>query len=155
MSEHLPDEILGGRTPMPAAENDSTSKTPDVRGVIGYVLAAVFFLTCVCFAIWGIPDSPVLNVLLVMFGAAAGWLIGILASPDDTIQEKRFRGYGSIIASLLTGFVAGKLDHIWDTMAPAIVFGPLFFERLLLVIIAGLTATLVTFIGRTYSGRWG
>jgi hypothetical protein len=52
-----------------------------------------------------------LTFALMLLGVCIGWLTGLLASPYSE-EVKRFAKYAGLLTTLLTGYVAGKLDPV-------------------------------------------
>jgi len=57
------------------------------------------------------PDFA-LTLLLGLFGVSLGWLVGLLASPYDDVEMRRFGQYAAVLSTFLTGYVAGKVDPV-------------------------------------------
>jgi hypothetical protein len=88
------------------------------------------------------------------FGTALGWAVGILLAPYPE-EQKRFQRLSKGIAVFLGGYVAAKLDRVFDLLVDKTGGGPLIFNlrvvRSLSVGIACLLVASVTvFVARTY-----
>src|SRR6266496_4443122 len=86
----------------------SGEKSDMLKMSIGYLLGSVFLVTILCFAI----RSGRLEVMLCLSGGIAGWLAGILATPQDDEEAKVFPEYAKGIAAFLSGFVVARADKL-------------------------------------------
>ena len=120
----------------------------DRKVALGYGLGIIssIFLLCYCFNI----ESPMINLLLVLFGGLLGWVTGILATPVDRAERKLFSTYVAAISTFLSGFVVAKLDRLFEEGLAQNAFTQLVFQRLLLFASAFLLGCLFTFVGRLY-----
>jgi len=120
--------------------------------VLGVLLGILFFIACVVFAAMQ-GTAWLIDVLLCLFGAASGWFSGILISPDDEDQDRRFSIYGKSISAFISGFVVAKLDGIWETTIEphllTIALGPIIVGALLFGITFAI-GVLLTFAGRDF-----
>jgi len=117
-----------------------------------FVTAAVFTICVVILlAIW--RDSMIL--LGALIGTALGWAVGILLAPYPE-EQKRFQRLSKGIAGFLGGYVAAKIDRVFDLlMDKSSGSTPLILNlrvvRSLSVAAACLVVASVTvFVGRTY-----
>lgn len=78
---------------------------------IGYGLGVLALITCLVIAsLMRPPGEWWFNVLLCLFGMAAGWTIGVLLSPMTAKEESKFTGFAKALSAFLTGFVVAKFD---------------------------------------------
>lgn len=92
--------------------------TSEHKLAIGSVLGAAFLLTALILAFC--DKSRSLSIMLCLFGAATGWLTGILISPDNDDEKSTFSGLAKGFLALGTGFVLAKFDKIIvDSVAEA------------------------------------
>ena len=116
-----------------------------------FITAALFAICLVTLlVIW--RDSMVLLGALV--GTALGWAVGILLAPYPE-EQKRFQRLSKGIAGFLGGYVAAKLDRVFELLVDKTGGGPLILNlrvvRSLSVAIACLLVASVTvFVARTY-----
>jgi hypothetical protein len=116
-----------------------------------FATAAVFAICLVILlVIW--RDSMILLGGLV--GTALGWAVGILLAPYPE-EQKRFQRLSKGIAGFLGGYVAAKLDRVFDLLVDKTGGGPLILNlrvvRSLSIGIACLVVASVTvFVARTY-----
>lgn len=131
----------------PSTNRISTNQA--TAGIFVSILGGVLILALLILAPVGAPEGEgSLHVCLVLVGLTCGWLLGIMASPDDAEEQSRFSRFSTAFGTLLTGFVLSQLDvkrilqpEFWD---PATGFKLLLFVGSLLV------AALVTYSLREY-----
>ena len=123
----------------------------NLKIAIGYVLC---FLAAVALAFMaphvGFANDRWFNWLVLLFGAVLGWTTGILASPLNRTEQKRFSSYGTIISTFLSGFVVARFDQIFDDAMTKDQVHRQSLEQALLFGSAFLLGLLCTFIGRSY-----
>jgi len=96
-------------------------------------------------------STPILHVLLCLFGGALGWVIGIAISPLDAGEKKQFSDWVKAITALISGYVVAKLDTILQSAWSAAAGDhELLVARLLLFGTCFLLTALFTFVGRRY-----
>jgi len=116
-----------------------------------FTTAAVFAICLVTLlVIW----RDAMALLAALIGTALGWTVGILLAPYAE-EQKRFQRLSKGIAGFLGGYVAAKLDRIFDLLMDKSGGGPLILNvrvvRGLSVGIACLLVASVTvFVARTY-----
>jgi len=116
-----------------------------------FTTAAVFAICLVSLlVIW----RDAMALLAALIGTALGWAVGILLAPYPE-EQKRFQRLSKGIAGFLGGYVAAKLDRIFDLLMDKSGGGPLILNvrvvRGLSVGIACLLVASVTvFVARTY-----
>lgn len=115
------------------------------------ITAAAFAICLVTLlAIW--RDAMALMAALI--GTALGWSVGILLAPYPE-EQKRFQRLSKGIAGFLGGYVAAKLDRVFDLLLDKTAGVPLILDvrvvRSLSVAVACLlVASLTVFVARTY-----
>lgn len=93
----------------------------NLKITISFSTAALFaFGSIALLVIW--RDSMVWLGALV--GAALGWAIGILLAPYEE-EQKRFQRLSKSIAGFLAGYVAAKIDRIFELLIDKTGGGPL------------------------------
>ena len=116
----------------------------------GYILGATAVIYCLYVAATG--TQPILQVLLCILGAALGWIAGILITPLNSKERKRFSEYAKAVAAFLSGYVIAKFDVVAQAsvIEMAKSNSELFFTRSLVFSICFSVSMLFTFIGRSY-----
>src|ERR1700756_790856 len=94
-------------------------------------------------------DAPVtLNFLLVIFGGATGWALGILLTPANPQEKAMFSEFGKALSAFFSGYVVAKLGPAWDK----ITWDTTFFVRVLLFLGSFSVFVLLLFVVRYYVG---
>lgn len=91
--------------------------------------------------------SITLNYLLVIFGGATGWAMGILLTPANTEEKTMFSEYGKALSAFFSGYVLAKLGPAWDK----ITWDTTFFTRALLFLGSFSVFLLLLFVVRYYT----
>jgi hypothetical protein len=114
--------------------------------------SAAVFASCLVtlLVIW--RDGMILLGALV--GTALGWAIGILLAPYPE-EQKGFQRLSKGIAGFLGGYVAAKLDRVFDLLMDKTGGGPLILNlRVVRSISVGIAclivASVTVFVARTY-----
>ena len=90
-----------------------------------FTTAAVFAICLVTLlVIW--RDSMIL--LAALIGTALGWAVGILLAPYPE-EQKRFQRLSKGIAGFLGGYIAAKLDRVFDLLMDKTGGGPLILQH--------------------------
>src|SRR5437899_1585278 len=77
-----------------------------------FTTAAVFAICLVTLlVIW----RDAMALLAALTGTASGWAVGILLAPYPE-EQKRFQRLSKGIAGFLTGYVAAKIDRVFDLL---------------------------------------
>ncbi|MCI0513786.1 hypothetical protein L0128_11275 [candidate division KSB1 bacterium] len=98
------------------------------------------------------PQSIALNLLLVVFGLALGWLLGILVSPYSSREAKKCSEYAKVLGVFVSGYLVAKIDPVI-----AALFNPTFVLdfipgfRLIAFLVSLTIGLLITFVFRQYS----
>jgi MFS family permease len=97
----------------------------------------------------GADDSPAyLRLGILVVGLACGWLLGIMASPDDAEEQTRFSRMGTTAGTFLTGYVLSKIK--WEDLKGPEQWSSEVMLRVLLFTGGLLVAALVTYSLREY-----
>jgi len=118
--------------------------------LIGYILAAVFFL--VIFILNRINSTaPLIGDMLLLTGAIVGWTIGILLTPGKG-EEVIFGTYIATLGTFVSGYGMAKVDSIFDkkVQADTNFVNTEFLVRILMGIAGFCLGLLCTFIWRSY-----
>lgn len=129
-----------------------SGKLPEPKVATGYffaVLAFVFLLLASLF----VGLNAWLNLLLLLFGLLLGWITGMLASPLNSHEMKRFATFAAGISSFLSGFVVAKIDKIFETRMEKGVPTADDVAPALILCSAFLLGMLCTFVARSYVGK--
>jgi hypothetical protein len=118
--------------------------------LISYSLSAIV-LAVLGWACLSIGSSPQFNVLILLSGGIIGWILGILISPNSPKEELKFSEFGKAIGAFLTGFLAAKIERIFELVIqkPSDV-SDIFVGRSLVFVVSFGLGILFTFIWRTY-----
>lgn len=116
-----------------------------VAGIITSICAvSAFFVSPNCADI-------VVNLAVLSCAAACGWVIGIIASPYDKHEERRFSEVTRALSVFGSGYLAAKLDGIANTIfSPEVLGNTTSVFRLLSFISVLLVGVSVTFVVRKY-----
>jgi hypothetical protein len=91
------------------------------------------------------------NVLVLITATLLGWCGGILLTPHNSSEQKRFTEYGAAISTFLSGFVLAKVDRVFeDTFDDAGLLSDTAIARTLIFASGFLLGGLFTFISRLY-----
>jgi hypothetical protein len=127
------------------------SAVENLKLTTSFVTTFVFAVTVVCVLVaW--RDARVLVWALV--GTALGWAVGILLAPYPE-EQKRFQQLSKGIAGFVTGFVAGKLDRIFDLLVDKkegdpVILHSRFVRGFGIALSCFLVTTITVFVARTY-----
>lgn len=136
---------------MPLIQELRDNLRVNVKLTTSLITAAAFAICLVTLlAIW--RDAMALMAALI--GTALGWSVGILLAPYPE-EQKRFQRLSKGIAGFLGGYVAAKLDRVFDLLLDKTAGVPLILNlrlvRSLSVAVACLlVASLTVFVARTY-----
>lgn len=68
-------------------------------GVIGWLVAPT-------------PAAAYVNTVLVIAFCSIGWTIGMMLSPDSTVEEKKFSGIWKGVSLFVSGYLVSKIDPL-------------------------------------------
>jgi hypothetical protein len=109
-------------------------------------------LPVLCFFFGSDKQAHYLNIILLILGLLLGWVIGILATPYTTSEDKKFTGYAKAISAFLSGFIIAKADKAIERLfEPQALTDPVVAFRLTMFAAAFLVALVITFIYRKYA----
>lgn len=77
-----------------------------------FATAAVF---AICMIVLLVIWRDAMALLAALIGTGLGWAIGILLAPYPE-ERKRFQRLSKGIAGFLTGYVAAKIDRVFDLL---------------------------------------
>ena len=98
------------------------------------------------------PQDQLVNVALVIFGTAAGWLVGTLLSPYNEEEQGQFARYGQALTAFAGGYGIAKLDKVIEHIfLPENLLQPLWGFRVIAVIVPFILAILITFLFRRFA----
>jgi hypothetical protein len=119
-------------------------------GIFGFVLGTTLFV--LCFQVGKSSEDHSINVAVMAAATTVGWLLGIVASPYDQSEQKRFSSVTRAVSAFVSGYLAAKLDALVNAVvAPGMILNPLPGFRALLFLGAALLATIGTFAYRKYA----
>ena len=116
-----------------------------------FATATVFVICLVTLlVIW----RDAMALLAALTGTAIGWAVGILLAPYPE-EQKRFQRLSKGIAGFLTGYVAAKIDRVFDLLTDKTGGAPLILNlrlvrSLSIAVACLLVATVTVFVARTY-----
>jgi hypothetical protein len=123
--------------------------------VIGSTAAAVVLggtMVVLSFFIGDTTTVVVLNLAILALGFSVGWIIGILISPYDTEESKRFSVFTKAVGVFASGYLVGKIDKLVERILnPDFVLDSIHGFRIIAFLSATIVAMLVTFIYRWYT----
>ena len=91
-------------------------------------------------------------LLVLVTGASAGWLLGVVVSPYDSRETKAFPKYVGAVSAFVSGYVVSKFDRVLENLLqPEFVTSAIGAFRLLGGLCALLLGLLVTYIYRSYA----
>jgi len=117
---------------------------------IGYGLGLAALITCFVIASLMRPAGEWwFNVLVCLFGIAAGWTVGVLLSPMTVKEETKFTGFAKALSAFLTGFVVAKFDLLLKNVSFTVTDPEVLVGRILLF-----ATTFVVGFQSTFMARW-
>lgn len=123
--------------------------------IIGSSLAALALFTGLATLSFFVGDTSVataINLTVIVFGASAGWVIGIVVSPYSSTEQARFTALSKAVAAFGSGYLVGKVDNLIEKLLdPALALETVHGFRILAGLSAFLLSMLVTFVYRQYA----
>jgi len=116
-----------------------------------FITAALFAICLVTLlVIW----RDAMALLAALIGTAIGWAVGILLAPYPE-EQKRFQRLSKGIAGFITGYVAAKIDRVFDLLTDKAGGAPLILNlrvvrSLSIAVACLLVASVTVFVARTY-----
>ncbi|GAB2959763.1 hypothetical protein GCM10027048_28920 [Hymenobacter coalescens] len=132
-----------------APSDNRLSTNQATAGIFVAALGAVLYgslLLITCLRTGG--DEKYLQLCILNVGVACGWLLGIMASPDDAEEQTRFSRFGTTAGTFLTGYVLSKFQ--FESVLTASFWTPDVAFRFLLFLGGLLVAALVAYSLREY-----
>jgi len=115
--------------------------------------AGVLLITLValCFLVGQGREVRALNIVVLVFGAAAGWLARVLVSPDDPTEARTFPQYAGAISAFASGYLVSKADRVLEQILdPETLFSPVAAFRILAAVSTFAITLLITYVYRVY-----
>jgi hypothetical protein len=123
-----------------------------VSGVFALLMGGTVIYLAVHFSTEPIESS--LNILIVILGLALGWLLGILLSPYDNAEDKKFTMYAKAFGVFASGYLVGKVDKfIEELFNPAFILDSVHGFRVMAFMAALIISMVITFIFRLYDRK--
>lgn len=93
-------------------------------------------------------------LLSALVGTALGWAVGILLAPYRS-EQKQFHQLSKGILGFVTGFVAAKLDRVFDLLVDKREGDPMilhsrFVRSFGMALVCFVVTTVTVFVARTY-----
>jgi hypothetical protein len=96
--------------------------------------------------------AKVLNLTVLIFGAAAGWVVGIFIAPYTAEEQSKFTMLSKSVAVFGSGYLVGKIDKILERLFdPLLIFESVNSFRLLAGLSAFVIVAAITFVYRQYA----
>lgn len=96
-----------------------------------------------------------LNSELVIAFSAVGWAVGMIISPDSTLEEKKFSSIWKGISLFLSGYLVSKIDPLVEALLKpetiSHLSNPLMAYRLLAAVAAVIFTAILTYAVRAYA----
>ena len=133
------------------AETIPSPKARPMNLLIGYIVGALFYITCIVIA-FKMNAEWWLNLLPCMLGGVIGWCVGMFLSPLTRHETIQFSAYGKAVSAFVTGFVIAKLEILLPgSLTAQVVATPAFLGRLFLFAITFGIGLQFTFVARRYA----
>jgi ABC-type lipoprotein release transport system permease subunit len=94
-------------------------------------------------------SSRLLNGSVLILGTVTGVMVGFLVTPEAD-EQKNFAAYSKSLFTLLTGYLAGKLDPAISGFVQHMPTQPIAGFRVIVCVSAFILAVIATFIVRRY-----
>jgi len=131
---------------------DAVSHANKLSLATGYVLGAMGFVVCFIIA-FQMDGERGLNVLIAIFGSAAGWSTGMLISPYRT-EQSQFLDFRKSVSTFVSGFLLAKLDALFQSaVARNLVISATFADRVLIFATTFVICLQFTYVSRRYVGK--
>ena len=129
--------------------------TKELRGVFAAV--AVFLLLIgLAFVMHLSPKYSefALSAIVAVTGLTLGWLLGFLASPYTTAEEKRFARYAATISAFFSGYLLSKIEPWLTAVVEAGKGGNRVIAARVLIFVGCATVGAISmYVYRLYVGR--
>jgi len=116
---------------------------------LGYLLG-IPWLLWLFWAAFAMGGSLSLNILLLLGGGLAGWILGVLVTPLPN-EVSRFSEFGKTITAFVSGFLLSKFERIFNlAITQKSDVSDLLVSRVLLAAASLMLGILFTFVWRSY-----
>jgi putative flippase GtrA len=116
---------------------------------LGYVLGIPWLLG-LFWAAFSMGGSLALNILILLGGGLAGWILGVLVTPLPH-EASRFSEFGKTITAFISGFLLSKFERIFDlAITQKSDVSDILVSRVLLAAASLMLGILFTFVWRSY-----
>ncbi|MBP9224886.1 MAG: hypothetical protein KBF76_13530 [Verrucomicrobiales bacterium] len=123
-----------------------TTRKFRILKVIGGLILGLSVGGFLLYSGWDVPTK----ILVFILGGLAGWIAGILFSPNTTTQRQAFGQYRAGIATFLSGIALAKLEqYLGEYLRATGTDLGSWFEHVLYSLIGFGLGILTTFVGRT------
>jgi len=123
----------------------------------GILLAFIFFfvsellMLIFSYLVGTTSQDYALNWTMIIVGAAIGWMVAVLLSPDTSAQGKRLKRGAAALSALASGYIIGKgEDSIKELLKPGFLFTPLVGFRVLAFVGSFSVSLILVFVRREY-----
>jgi len=123
----------------------------------GILLAFIFFIVSellllfFSYLVGSTSQEYSLNWTVIIVGAATGWMVAVLLSPDTSSQGKRLKRGAAALSALASGYIIGKgEDSIKQLLKPEFLFTPLVGFRVLAFVASFSVSLILVFVRREY-----
>lgn len=131
-------------------QQSNADKRQNAGVQIGFGLAVIatiiILVTIPC-----LPGNWSVHLLCFVFGGAAGWAAGFLLSPRDQKEDLKFSRVGAALVSLTTGFVAARVDQLFQKQIESGGLSSELAAAIGVVAATFLVGALSTFVWRSYA----
>ncbi|WP_150747532.1 hypothetical protein [Pseudomonas fluorescens] len=118
--------------------------------ISGIVLLLALFI--ISFCVGDTKYATALNLTVLVFGAANGWLIGIVISPYSDTEQARFTSLSKAVVAFGSGYLVGKIDMLIEKLLdPTLVLESVHGFRLLAGLSVFALVMILTFVYRQYA----
>jgi predicted membrane protein len=111
----------------------------------------VMLLACNCVFSEDFRDIAI-RVLLMIFGACLGWILGVFASPYSETEAQRFSAIFKVAGTFASGYLLAKADSLFtDVLSPKFLMNLDVGLRVISIVSSMIIFFLFTFIFRNYA----
>ncbi len=139
------------------------SKTPSrltmaktLFALLGAPIVFVFLIIASSLLHGGLDNAEFGYTFLIgIAGVSTGWLIGFLASPYTSSEDKKFSRFATAIAGFLTGYVVSTVDPVVTYLFEdaRLILQPIYGARLLVFLACLCVAAINMYMYRLYLTR--
>jgi len=123
----------------------------------GILLTFIFFFLSIIlllffsYLVGTTPQEYALNWTVIIVGAAIGWMVAVMLSPDTSSQGKRLKRGAAALSALASGYIIGKgEDSIKKLLSPEFLFIPIVGFRVLAFVASFSVSLILVFVRREY-----